>query len=271
MRTTVHALMISGLLFGGCAAPEPTEVRVLCYNIRHGRGMDGAVDLERIAAVIRAADPDLVALQEVDRGVRRTDRVDQPARLGELTGMTAVFEKNIDFQGGEYGNAILTRLPIVHHTNHHLPQVRPNEQRGMLEVRVRAGPHELVFLNTHFDSRPDDTERMASVELFEGLLRTEAVGGERRGDLPVILTGDINATPDSRVLQRLFTLMHDACPPEMNDVFTFRSDNPTKRIDYILYNDHPDLRCLEYQVIDEPMASDHRPILAVFELRPASR
>src|SRR6185436_4143043 len=125
MRFALTTLLCLGP-FCGCARQEPVEIRIMSYNIRHGEGMDGRVDLARIADVIRRASPDVVALQEVDRGVQRTGGVDEPAMLGELAGMQSIFEKNIPYQGGEYGNAVLTRLPILYHQNHLLPKSLPN-------------------------------------------------------------------------------------------------------------------------------------------------
>ena len=93
-------------------AELPDEIRVLTYNIHHGEGVDGKFDLPRIADVIKLASPDLVALQEVDQGTARASGVDQPAELARLTGMKVVFGRNIDFQGGGYGTAVLSRLPV---------------------------------------------------------------------------------------------------------------------------------------------------------------
>src|SRR4030095_7388475 len=94
------------------AAPKKQTVRVMSYNIHVGVGMDQKLDLERIAEVINKARPDLVALQEVDRGVRRTQGLDEIAELSRLTKMDYAFAHNIDYQGGEYGVAILSRFPI---------------------------------------------------------------------------------------------------------------------------------------------------------------
>lgn len=243
----------------GCAPHGPETIRVLTYNIRHGEGMDGQVDLERIAEVIRRSDAHLVALQEVDRGVERTSRGDQPAVLAKLTGMRAVFEKNIDFQGGEYGNAILTRLPVEAHQNHYLPKSLPNEQRGLLQVNVRVGHARLVLFATHFDYHADDGERMASVAMLSDLLR-------QRANVPVIVAGDLNALPDSRVLTEARTFLSDAFTGTADAGFSFPADEPNRRIDYILYTRHPSLGCIECRVIPEAVASDHRPVLAVFTI-----
>lgn len=267
LRALVRMLGIVALVVlacSGCAADRPMTIRVLSYNIHHGEGMDERVDLERIARLIRETNADLVALQEVDRGVRRTNQVDEPARLAELTGMTAVFERNIIFQGGDYGNAVLSRLPIERHQNHYLPQSQPDEQRGALEVHVRAGNRKLVFFATHLDYRENDAERILSIELFEKLLTPLR-------EMPVIMAGDFNARPDSRVMVRARTILVDAFDVGTGPGFTFPASEPDRRIDYIMHNGHLDLRCVEFRVIPEPVASDHRPILAVFELGKAPR
>ena len=112
------------------------ELSVMTYNIHHGEGTDGKVDIERIAAVIKQADPDLVALQEVDQKVKRSGQIDQPAELARLTGLHVVFGGNLPLEGGEYGNAVLSRFPIKRHENHSLPRTDGGEQRGVLGSRI---------------------------------------------------------------------------------------------------------------------------------------
>lgn len=242
------------------AADPPDTVRVLTYNIHHGEGADGAIDLKRIAEVIKQARPDLVALQEVDRGVERTHRMDMPAEFAKLTGMRAIFEKNIDYQGGEYGNAVLCSLPIESFTNHKLPQSLPNEQRGMLEVHVNVGQKKLLFFATHLDYHPEDGERMESVAMLKKLVGKDA-------ETPIIVAGDLNAQPQSRVIQEATTFLSDSFGvAKGDDCFTFPADQPKRRIDYVLFNDKDQLRCVEHRVLPESVASDHRPLLAVFEL-----
>lgn len=240
------------------ASDQPETLRILTYNIHHGEGMDGVIDLERIAEVIKRAKPDLVALQEVDRGVERTKRVDQPAVLAKMTGMRAIFEKNIDYQGGEYGNAVLTRLPVSSFRNHKLPQSLPNEQRGMLEVHVSVGERKLIFFATHFDYHKEDGERMESVALLKALV-------EKNSETPIIVAGDLNARPDSRVIRETTAFLTDSFDVVIGaDCHTFPADHPTRRIDYLLSNNANDLRCVEHRVIPEGVASDHRPVLAAF-------
>src|ERR1035441_3898455 len=101
----------------GLQAQPAGRLVVLTYNIQIGTGMDKKVDLARTAAVIRSVAPDLVALEEVDHKSRRTAGVLQDVELARPTGMHLIFGKasdreGIDQNGGDYGNAILSRFPI---------------------------------------------------------------------------------------------------------------------------------------------------------------
>src|SRR3954468_9718350 len=104
---------VVALRYCGYAAAElPREIRVITYNIHHGEGLDKKFGLERIAKVLLAEKPDIVALEEVDQGTKRASGVDQPAEFARLTGMRVVFGRNIPYDGGGYGTAVLTRLPV---------------------------------------------------------------------------------------------------------------------------------------------------------------
>jgi len=233
--------------------------RVMTYNIHHGEGVDGKVDLERIATVITNAGADLVALQEVDRGVRRTQGRDLPAELARLTGLTCVFSNNFAYQGGEYGNAILSRFPILSATNTLYRMLRPEEQRGLLQAVVRVAERELVFAVTHIDYRPDEAERLTNVFEIHGLF-----AATRR---PVLLCGDFNATPDSRTHARMKERFTDAWElVGQGKGFTITSDKPRKRIDYQWLNTGAPLRPLKAW-IPETTASDHLPLVMEWEWR----
>src|SRR3954470_16689448 len=94
-------------------AESTNTFRVMTYNIHHGEGLDGKVDLQRIADLIKEEKADMVALQEVDRNTERTGKRNFPAEFAKLTGMSCVFSNNWPVKGGEYGTAILTRFPIT--------------------------------------------------------------------------------------------------------------------------------------------------------------
>lgn len=242
----------------GLRAEEPFRLKVLSYNIHHGEGIDGKLDLERIARVIRAEKPDLVALQEVDRKVRRTNQVDQPAELARLTNMNVVFGGNIEREGGEYGNALLSRYPIARHKNHLLPNIDQSEQRGVIEAEITL-PGELptlLFLATHLDHRPDDRERTASAKAINQLLADKP-------SVPAILAGDLNDFIKSKTMAQFETQWHRA-----NDQVlpTVPVKFPVMQIDYILVRPKARWKVIEVKVLGEAQASDHRAIFAELEL-----
>ena len=232
----------------------------MTYNIHHGAGVDGRVDFQRIADLIKREQADIVALQEVDKGVQRTARRDCPAELAALTGMTCVFSNNFHFQGGEYGNAVLTRFPIKRWTNRHYQMLRPGEQRGLLQVELDVHGRELVFLNTHIDYRPDDDERLLNAaEMLEVI---QAYRGQ-----PIILCGDFNDTPGSRTHQKLAQAFADTwAAAGTADGFTIPAEQPRKRIDYIWLAKESPIDVLRLWV-PQSEASDHLPVVGEFRLR----
>ncbi|WP_428307512.1 endonuclease/exonuclease/phosphatase family protein [Lacipirellula sp.] len=257
MKLIVRCLFVLtafGISHGTAVRAElPPEIRVVTYNIHHGAGTDGKLDLKRIATLINAEKPDLVGLNEVDQGCRRSQGIDEPAELARLTGMTHIFEKNIDHDSGIYGNAILSRLPIVRHENHKLPSDYKGEQRGALEVEVGDEDDSLLFICTHLDFRPNDHERMESIKTIEDL-------AAKRAGKPMILVGDLNATPESRVMQ---TFAQNWGRSNSEPAFTFPAANPNKQIDYIQFRPAAEWEVVETRVLDEPVASDHRGMMAV--------
>lgn len=243
------------------SAAEPIRVRVLSYNIHHGEGTDGKLDLERIARVITSVMPDIVALQEVDKKVARTGGVDQPAELARMTKLNVAFGGNIRFGGGDYGNAVLSRFAIVREKNHLLPSIDQGEQRGALavELKLPGEAQPLLFYNTHLDARRPDKERVASASAINELVAKDP-------KRPALLAGDLNDVAESETL-RVFggewAKTNDAALP------TIPSDRPRRQIDFVLYRPAGAWRVIECRVLDEAVASDHRPILAVLELHPA--
>ncbi len=129
----------------------------------------------------------------------------------------------------------------------------------MLEVHVPVAGRDFIFAATHMDYHKSDAERLACVTELRGLAAQWA-------DTPFLVAGDLNATPDGDVLRGLYGFLLDSCPSDLK-ALTFPADKPDRRIDYILYSRNPRLRCREYRVVPEPVASDHCPILAVFEVR----
>lgn len=253
------AFIALGLLSGlTTSAESPLRVRVLSYNIHHGEGRDSVVDLSRIAQVINSEAPDLVALQEVDSNVRRSELLDEPAELARLTKMQFSFGPNIPHQGGLYGNAVLSRWPIIKSKNHFLPSPYGGEQRGVLEVAIQPPEMErpLLFFATHFDYRRGSPERLLSARMINELIAS-------RGNVPALLAGDLNDTPASRPISELSKRWQLA---NQSAVLTYPANYPWKQIDYVMLHPRNHWRIIETRVIDERIASDHRPLLAVVEL-----
>jgi endonuclease/exonuclease/phosphatase family metal-dependent hydrolase len=235
-------------------APRPTTLRILAYNVRHGEGMDRVIDVERVARFIKALDPDIVALQEVDSAVERTGGVDQATVLGELTGMRSVFGAFFDYQGGRYGMALLSKYPFVSYENHRLPDGL--EPRTALAARVRVGKgQEIVVVGVHLYATVEERYAQASrlVQIFQS------------DTTPIILAGDFNSTPESQVMD-LFRKWW-RIPDKGADQLTFPSDRPEREIDYIIYRPAGRFEVMVLRVIDEPLISDHRPVLLELKLR----
>jgi len=261
----ISVTVLMAILLPGCttsSSPQPKSnatFRVMTYNIHHGEGLDGKVDLKRIARLIQSEGADIVALQEVDKGVARTARRDLPAELAELTGMTCVFSNNHTFQGGEYGNAVLSRFPVKRWQNLHYRMLRPNEQRGLLQLELDVHGRAIVFMTTHIDHRSDDSER------WDNVGEIESVVARHRGK-PVIVCGDFNDTPDSRISRRLNETFDDTwARAGQGNGATYPAEAPQRRIDYLWISKTSSMVPLKAWV-PQSAASDHRPVVAEFEL-----
>jgi len=231
----------------------------MSYNIHHGEGLDQRVDLERIVKLILEARADVVGLQEVDRGCTRTQRRDLPAELARLTGLQVVFEKNIPYQGGEYGNAVLTKFPIKHSKNTHYQMLRPGEQRGVLQLVLDVRGREVLFMNTHIDYRPDDSERVMNADELKAIVATA-------GAMPVILVGDFNSVPGSRTHEKMKAFLADTWElVGQGPGLTLPVLKPTKRIDYVFIS-APRIQPLKMEVLHSA-ASDHLPVVAELRLK----
>jgi hypothetical protein len=177
--------------------PAPVTLRVLTYNIHHGEGRDGRIDLYRIAEVMSSAEPDLIALQEVDRGTERVGGTDQLTELAGLLGMRAEFGKTIDHAGGDYGVAILSRWPMEGVENRPLPTTPGYEPRTALSARVRAGGQGpwVRFTSTHLDNSRDQEEKLMQAIRLNELL---AAGPTSRASWPATSTPGLGPTRSGR-------------------------------------------------------------------------
>ncbi|WAC20004.1 endonuclease/exonuclease/phosphatase family protein [Luteolibacter sp. SL250] len=246
----------AALLLMACPAvaqeKPPATLKVLCWNIHHGVGVDKKLDLERIAAVIRAQDPDVVALQEVDRGCRRSANTDQPTILGELTGLKSAFGEAMPYDGGSYGQAILSKHPIKSTEVIRLSQNQEPRIGFRAQILHPAGPVTLV--SVHFDYRSLESRLAEGGNLLKAL---EPISG------PLVVAGDLNDVPGSATLALFKAPWEKVLLKAPSSSFPARE--PVKEIDHIFQRGL--ITTEEASVIDERIASDHRPITAVLKFR----
>ncbi|MCW3463615.1 endonuclease/exonuclease/phosphatase family protein [Chitinophaga nivalis] len=251
-------LLITVVCFTGFSLFAQTQkVKVLTYNIHHGQNMKGVLDLQGIGNVILATNPDFVALQEVDSVTRRTEKLNQLQELADLTGMYTYFAKALDYEGGGYGTGILSRFPIKSGITLPLPVSKGIEPRaaGIITVKL-PGDSLLQFASIHLDAENNPADRIAEANtLVEYFKQTET---------PVILAGDFNAIPSSKEITTLKQIFTDATS-QMGP--TFPADSPTVKLDYILLHPKHRWNITGARIIEETIASDHRPVLCELELK----
>ncbi|HYV23994.1 MAG TPA: endonuclease/exonuclease/phosphatase family protein [Pyrinomonadaceae bacterium] len=233
------------------------KIRVMTYNIHVGVGMDKKLDLARIAGVINQQHPDLVGLQEVDRGVERTQRIDEIAELAKLTKMEYAFAFNLKYQGGQYGVAILSKSPILA-TDHHLYlNTREAERRGFIRAEVRIGGRLINFVTTHLDYQYEDGRAFETEQLLAALKDIND---------PLIVVGDFNEVPTGEAYELMRSYFVDGwiqSRAKNDEGLSYPADKPAKRIDYIFFRSL--VRAKRIWVVNT-LASDHVPVVAELEV-----
>ena len=250
------------------AVATPTHaLRVMTYNVHSCLGMDGKLDVERIARVIARARPDVVALQELDVGRARTGAMDQAHLIARYLEMEFHFHPALHIEEERYGDAILTHLPQRLVKAGALPGLagKPQlEPRGALWVAIELDGTEIQVINTHLGLHP--RERMAQVM---ALLGNDWLAHEQCRE-PVILCGDFNALPSSPACRRLAGRLKDvqAEARHHRPKGTFSGRFPTVRIDHVFIS--PGLGVSGIEVHGSELArvaSDHLPLVAEVHLR----
>ncbi len=244
------AILATLVSFSGLqsVAQESSDLRVMSYNIRNGRGLDDKTDYARTANVILKETPDVVAIQELDQKTKRSKGVDVLEELAKLTDMNPSYGPAIDFQGGKYGIGVLSKEKPIKAEHYSLPG--REEKRCLLVVEFEK----YVFFCSHWSLTEED--RDTTVDFITNKMKEQ--------QKPVVLCGDFNAEPNEdsiKKLQRDWTIVS-------LDKFTFPADNPNIRIDYICVADPQNSKSSEEwlkavknaRVVEEPVASDHRPI-----------
>jgi len=245
----------------GCPIRPPQLLRVMQFNIHAGVSRFGGVGLTRIAAEIRAAHPDVVSLNEVDSGTVRSGRADEAAYLGHATGLHAIYGPNLRYDGGRFGNAILSRFPIRETHNTRLPGHPRSEPRGILEAELRVGHRTVSFSSVHLSQGGRGAgQRVRQAEAIARVVRNSA--------RPTIVAGDLNSRPTDLPVRILRQYLLDA--QEQGGTgpgLTVPEGAPRSRIDYILYDN--DFAAVPDSTRVLPSgSSDHRSVWTELVLRP---
>lgn len=239
-----------------------TSVRVATFNMHHANppAQPGTIDVEAIANVIKKIDADLVAFQEVDVYTARSGLgLNQAKKLAQLTNMYFFFSKSIDYQSGSYGNAVLSKFPIVDSVAYHLPidEQIGGELRSVATITVKLPEgHEIVFASTHLGYQSKINRLMQIEQIKKAFIN--------KGK-PVILAGDMNAGPDSEAMKELEEIFWLPCGE--NCAPSYPASNPTKKIDFILLGSKKPWKKISYGVYSMASeVSDHLPVVAEFQL-----
>ncbi len=281
-------------------------IELVCWNIRWGRGRDGVVDLKRIADTARAmGDPDVICLQEVARHFPQFDAADQAAVLGErLPGFTVLYGPGIDVAGrgnaprSQFGNLVLTRLPVLQVYAHLLPRPAaagvPHTQRQALEAVLRTRSGLLRVITTHLEYQSAE-HRAAQVERLRALYRQacthpriDPAALDARGKAllapagpcPTVLCGDFNMETSERAYDRLLEPFDEATPalldawdvlnpgeehPPSCGIYEFVYWSAANCRDFIFVSADLAERVRAFDVDLETDASDHQPLRLVLE------
>ena len=230
------------------------QITVATYNIRHG--YDVSYDWKRLASVIHASGADMIGLQEIDMKTRRVAGRDTIEGLKEATGFPyAHYIPAMDFDGGRYGTAILSRYPIRDPFVQSL-DAGPYEPRafGGVTVEIPDGVP-LCFLNTHLSFKSKN-KRCTQMEEIAAWISTHIPT-----DMPLLLTGDFN-TENFDAFSPIKELGYDLVNREDHRFDTFRE--PPAAIDNIVYRAGK-LSPLDFGMIDKD-TSDHNLLWCRFEI-----
>ncbi|MCK5638676.1 MAG: endonuclease/exonuclease/phosphatase family protein [Flavobacteriaceae bacterium] len=233
-------------------------IKVMTYNIHHGVNNNKLFDLDGIANVILNENPDFVALQEVDSVIKRSDNLDLTKVLGQKTKMNYLFGNATKIDNGLYGVAILSKYPIIYSKNVALPFQKNEEPRTALQITSALPSGDTIsFISTHLDYKDKNHYRKEQVQKINNTFNSNKY--------PTILAGDINDIPNSetlKILQNYWVPTYNKNNPKS----TFPADHPQKKIDYILYAPKNKWKVISQNVVNDSIASDHRPYIVRLKL-----
>ena len=252
------------LLFTVCiyfkSSAQADTLKVMSFNILHGATTKNDFNLDTIAGVINKYKPDLVAMQEVDFKTNRAKKYDLPTEIGLRTHMASLFARAMYYDGGEYGEAILSNLSFIASENIPLPHQPNSEPRAALLTRVRTANGNIIqFVGTHLDHLDDNTDRLMQAKAINSALG--------QTNFPTLLVGDLNDGPKSETLKILLNTFHKPQIPEANQN-TWPANEPEVCLDHILFNMPERWKVIDYEIVCENYASDHCIVIATLVFIP---
>ncbi|WP_052476323.1 endonuclease/exonuclease/phosphatase family protein [Cohnella kolymensis] len=216
-------------------------MKVMTYNIHHGEGMDGKTSLYPIAEEIARAHADVVVLQGVDRFLPRSGFKHQLNRLAKHLGMYSCFSPSVNLLIVQYGNAILSRYPII---SKEIKYIGGSiERRSIQTARLQIDAGTVTVLNTHLGVNAEERIKQFPVLLDE----------INKLERPAIIAGDFNMGIDDPLMEPLNSQLHK---------IMLKNEPPTEEVDHIFVN-FPTEKDSAW--VQRSNASDHYPIIA--ELR----
>ncbi|MEN8137489.1 MAG: endonuclease/exonuclease/phosphatase family protein [Bacteroidota bacterium] len=260
LRTLIilAAVIISHTAWSQNAVDSSKIVKILTFNILHGATTKGDFNLDVIAKVIINANPDFVALQEVDFKTNRAKKYDLVTELGWRTKMSPVFAKAMSYDGGEYGEGVLSKYSFLQTRNVALPFSTGNEPRAALEiVTTLPSKDTIAFVGTHLDHLENEKDRIIQAKKINEVFSLNKY--------PTILAGDLNAIPGStpiNILEEIWFASYNKDKPEA----TFPSNEPIEKLDYVMFYPKNRWKTLKTEVIRDSIASDHCAYLVTVEL-----
>ena len=242
------------------------EIRIISFNMRHGEIIDGVIDVERQAEIIKKYDPNIVCLQEVDLFTNRVNQMDELETFKKITNLKySSYGSNITFKDGWYGNAILSEFPI-RSTENYMSSICSKETKGVLHSKIKIGSRTIDIFNTHFPVIPDERIKF-SEEIIYLMDRIEPPEN-------AVLLGDFNLGIVPLEGNHKYTIEQKESYPEYENLlkcfnkvdfneFTYEVGNPMGSIDKVLYSGN--LKFISIEKLDEEI-SDHYPIMVKFEI-----
>lgn len=247
-------------LFGLFALPEifsqSGTFKVMTYNIHHGADSNEKLTVKEMKKYIRRSGVSIVGLQEVDSVCERSNYIDETSVLAQGSKLKGYFTRHFPFQGGAYGQGLLSKYKLLSLENMTIPIYPETEGKSVSMLLADLQLDKTLIITVavvHLDYR-SKASRLQQIELIKNILRDRIY--------PVILVGDFNAyhdTEEIEILKEGFTLF-----PFTESAFTYPTKNPDRRIDFIFISKGAPLKVIS-ESIDQVPFSDHLPLIATIK------